>query len=322
MKKRSDLTSGHRPQLFAAVASGALLLLPAPARAQDEAAPAAGAPAPMQATEAGPPARARRIVMESMDEIHLLRTAIRRVTTVSLPPDEELLQTWSGDTEYWAIRGAGNLVFIKPSSTGLRTNAALTCQSGRVYHFELVAVDPDSPSDLAVQVERADRIDSGARPVPPDGFGLPDVRFVPATAVTEYAANAQAAWESLSDLQAEVPGMIAAEAERVRRVQAAEMRFEYRLQESLTQPPFSVRGMWHDGTFTYIRSAALETPAIYVAGEDGSPLLVDYDLESHGLYIVREVLGDGWMQVGAKRGRWIREITQSPAEELLRARGE
>ena len=275
----------------------------------------------MQTTIADAPALARRIVMESMDEIHLLRTAIRRITTVVLPDDEELLQTWTGDAEYWSTSGAGNLVFLKPSRTGLRTNTALTCVSGRVYHFELVSVDPAEASDLAVRVERADRLLAGARPAPPAGFALPDVRFVPATAVTEYAANAQAAWESLSDLQAEVPQLVAAESERVRRVQAAEMRFEYRLQESLTQPPFSVRGMWHDGTFTYIRSAALETPAIYVAGDEGRPLLVDYEMESHGLFIVREVLGDGWMQIGEQRGRWIRELSESPAEELLQAKG-
>lgn len=294
-----------------------ILVLAAAASAQQPA--AEGVPVPLQTETATPPAHARVIEMESMDEIHLLRTAIRRVTTLFLPPDENLLQAWTGDSEFWAVQGSGNLVFIKPAQTDLRTNAALTTEAGRVYHFELLSVDPAEASDLAVRVERQDLLAGDSRPAPPSGFGLPAVRFVPATAVAEYRASAQSALEDLSDLEARIPELVADERDRVRRVLAAEMRFAYRFQESLTQPPFDVRGMWHDGDFTYIRTAAMETPALYVVGEEGRPELVDYELESTGLLVARGVLGDGWMQIGDQRARWMLELEDDPSEQLLGA---
>ena len=47
--------------------------------------------------------------------------------------------------------------------------------------------------------------------------------------------------------------------------------------------------MWHDGQFTYLRSHAQESPALYEA-VDGDPTLVAYDLTEDGLFIVRRVL--------------------------------
>ena len=57
------------------------------------------------------------------------------------------------------------------------------------------------------------------------------------------------------------------------------------------------------GQFTYLRSHAQESPALYEL-RDGEPALVAYDLTEEGLYIVRHVLGDGWLQIGDKRASW------------------
>ena len=67
--------------------------------------------------------------------------------------------------------------------------------------------------------------------------------------------------------------------------------------------PFLVEGMWHDGQFTYLRSNAQESPALY-EHKDGKPSLVAYDLGEDGLYIARHVLGDGWLQIGKQKARW------------------
>jgi len=68
--------------------------------------------------------------------------------------------------------------------------------------------------------------------------------------------------------------------------------------------------MWHDGRFTYLRSNAQESPALYEL-KDGEPALVAFDLGGDGLYIARHVLADGWLQIGDKRLRWRFE----PGEE-------
>ena len=67
--------------------------------------------------------------------------------------------------------------------------------------------------------------------------------------------------------------------------------------------PFLVHGMWHDGQFTYVRSTAQETPALY-ENTDGQPSLIPYDLEADGLYIVRRLVGRGWLQIGRERAGW------------------
>ena len=61
--------------------------------------------------------------------------------------------------------------------------------------------------------------------------------------------------------------------------------------------------MWHDGQFTYVRSHAQETPALYEQ-QDGDPSLVAYDLDQDGLFVVRRLIGDGWFQLGDDRLVW------------------
>ena len=49
--------------------------------------------------------------------------------------------------------------------------------------------------------------------------------------------------------------------------------------------------MWHDGRFTYLRSGAQESPALYEL-KDGRPSLVAYDLTAErSVYVARHVLG-------------------------------
>ena len=81
------------------------------------------------------------------------------------------------------------------------------------------------------------------------------------------------------------------------------LAFEYRLDGDAADRPFLVEAMWHDGQFTYLRSHAQESPALYEL-RDGEPALVAYDLTEDGLYIARHVLGDGWLQIGDKRASW------------------
>ena len=81
------------------------------------------------------------------------------------------------------------------------------------------------------------------------------------------------------------------------------LKFPYRLEDKAIKWPFLVEGMWHDGQFTYLRSNAQETPALYEE-KDGKPALVAYDLEEDGLFIARHVLGNGWLQIGKEKAKW------------------
>ena len=59
------------------------------------------------------------------------------------------------------------------------------------------------------------------------------------------------------------------------------LHFVYTLSDRAQEPPFNVEAMWHDGQFTYLRSHAQESPALYEA-VDGDPSLVAYDLTEDG----------------------------------------
>ena len=81
------------------------------------------------------------------------------------------------------------------------------------------------------------------------------------------------------------------------------LHFDYTLSDRALDPPFNVEAIWHDGQFTYLRSHAQESPALYEA-VDGDPALVAYDLTEDGLYIVRRILDSGWLQIGERRAIW------------------
>ena len=120
------------------------------------------------------------------------------------------------------------------------------------------------------------------------------------------AQAADAAREAREQAEAQVLEARAeaeAETQAFRAEYPGRLAFEYRLDGSASKRPFLVEAMWHDGRFTYIRSRAQESPALYEL-KDGEPALVAFDLIDDGLYIARHVLGDGWLQIGDKRTRW------------------
>ena len=77
--------------------------------------------------------------------------------------------------------------------------------------------------------------------------------------------------------QADAAALAAGEAEAFRADYPTRLEFPYRLEDKARKWPFLVEGMWHDGRFTYLRSSAQESPALYEL-KDGKPALVAYDL--------------------------------------------
>ena len=236
------------------------------------------------------------------DRIHRLRTQVRHTTVIVLPADENILDFVVGDSEYWHLTGAANVAFLKPLSPDAATNIALVCESGRIYSF-LVAEQSDGPPHLVVRVE------SGAEAARlSGGSGRP--AFVARSEVAAYQQMAaEAAEAARSAREAAEAGILEARTQAETAIEEFRARyperlaFEYRLDGDAADRPFLVEAMWHDGQFTYLRSHAQESPALYEL-RDGEPALVAYDLSEDGLYIARHVLGDGWLQIGDKRAAW------------------
>ena len=249
---------------------------------------------------------------EGEDRIHRLRTRVRHTTVIVLPPGENILDFVVGDSEYWHLAGAANVAFLKPLASDAATNIALVCESGRIYSF-LVAEHSDGPPHLVVRVEsgaEAARLSGGSgRPAFVARSEVAAYQQMAAEAAEAARSAREAAEAARSAREAAEAGILEArtqaetEIEEFRAGYPERLAFEYRLDGDAAERPFLVEAMWHDGQFTYLRSHAQESPALYEL-RDGEPALVAYDLSEDGLYIARHVLADGWLQIGDKRASW------------------
>ena len=236
---------------------------------------------------------------EGEELIPRLRARVRHTTLIVLPAGERILDFVVGDSEYWHLTGAANVAYLKPLAEDGATNVALVCESGRIYSF-LVSEHGEKAPHLVVRVDPATDA--------PGTSGAPG--FVARSEVVAYrrmaAEAADVARRAREEAEAgiiEARQQAQAETEAFRAEYPGRLRFEYRLDSEASKRPFLVEAMWHDGRFTYIRSRAQESPALYEL-KDGEPALVAFDLTDDGLYVARHVLGDGWLQIGDKRLRW------------------
>ena len=240
---------------------------------------------------------------ESGDRIHRLRARVRHTTLIVLPAGERILDFVVGDSEYWHLTGAANVAYLKPLAEGAATNVALVCESGRIYSF-LVSEHAEEPVHLVFRVEE------GAEAAGMSGGGAGAPAFVARSEVAAYREMAAEAAEAARRAREQAEAGVLEARERMesgmeafRAEYPGRLRFEYRLDRNASERPFRVEAMWHDGEFTYLRSRAQESPALYEM-KDGEPSLVAYDLDEDGLYIARRVLGDGWLRIGDRRAAW------------------
>ena len=283
------------PRLIFLAVVALLWLTPAPAVAQAPAAPQDDAP-----TAAAEPGGAAVLRVDDVaDQIIRVTTRIRHTTVIQLPAHETILDFIVGDSEYWHLTGAANLAFLKPIGERVTTNVALVCESGRIYSF--LVTERAAPPHLVVRILASDAEPASTGHIP---------AFVARSRVAEYQAMAEQSRQTVAAVQTEAEEEIAAvrqEAtalvDRFRATYPTQLKFPYELDEKAARWPFLVEGMWHDGQFTYLRSTAQETPALY-ENKDGQPSLIPYDLEADGLLIVRRLIGRGWLQIGRKRVGW------------------
>ena len=227
--------------------------------------------------------------------VYQLTTRIRHTTVITLPAGEQILDYVVGDAEYWHLSGSANVAFLKPIAEGVDTNIALVCASGRIYTFLVQESDLVDPH-LVVRIE-------------PDGQG-PDSDAAGNGGMREplFVSREQVRGFELMAAQAQLElALVRAEAledlDAFRADYPTRIRFAYRLEDEADDWPWQITGMWHDGQFTYLRSNAQETPALYEE-QDGEPSLVPYDLHDDGFYVVRRIVGEGWFQIGDERLEW------------------
>jgi len=232
-----------------------------------------------------------RTVKYGKEDIVAVHAKLRFSTLIVLPEDEEILDFTTGDREFWIINGAHNLCYVHPAQTGIRSNLNLITASGRVYSFLLTEISNDSAAqpDLKLFVE----------PKEASSLGTVLRGYV-------HASDAEAYKKEMADLRQQTTEQVrAAEAHAAEEINqfrssyATKLGFDYVLDLKASGEPFLVSAIYHDDSFTYIRSAAREKPVFYEI-KDGKPNLVSFQLEN-GVYIVPKVVDVGYLALGKKK---------------------
>jgi type IV secretion system protein VirB9 len=239
-----------------------------------------------------------RVVKYAREDIVPVRAKLRYSTLLVLPDNEEILDFITGDKEFWIINGVHNLCYLHPAQTGIRSNLNLITASGRVYSFLLTEIsgDPKAEPDLKVFIE------------PKEASGI--------TSLQGYVriGDAEAYKRELDTLRAESDARVhAAElaaSEKVNRYRSeysSKLQFDYSLDSQAQNEPFLISAIYHDDSFTYLRSAAREKPALY-EWKDGKPNLVEFQVEN-GVYIVSKILDHGYLMIGKKKTSFSRRLS-------------
>jgi type IV secretion system protein VirB9 len=240
-----------------------------------------------------------RVVKYAKEDIVPVRAKLRFSTLIVLPDDEEILDFTTGDKEFWIINGSHNLCYVHPAQAGIRSNLNLITAAGHIYSFLLneISNDPNAEPDLKIFVE------------PKEASSI-----VGKTGLRGYvsAGEAEAYKKELETLRAQTADQLhAAEVQtgeqvsRFRSAYATRLQFDYPLDAKSAREPFLVSAIYHDDTFTYIKCAAREKPALYEI-KDGKPNLINFQLEN-GVYIVPKILDSAYLAIGKKKLPFTRQ---------------
>jgi type IV secretion system protein VirB9 len=240
-----------------------------------------------------------RVVKYAKEDIVPVRAKLRFSTLIVLPDDEEILDFTTGDKEFWIINGSHNLCYVHPAQAGIRSNLNLITAAGHVYSFVLTEIsnDPNAEPDLKIFVE------------PKEVSGV-----TAKSGLRGYvsAAEAEAYKKELETLRAQTADQLrAAQAQSGEQVNhfrssyATKLQFDFLLDAKAGREPFLVSAVYHDDTFTYIKCAAREKPALYEM-KDGKPNLINFQLEN-GVYIVPKILDSGYLAIGKKKLSFTRQ---------------
>jgi type IV secretory pathway VirB9-like protein len=214
-----------------------------------------------------------------------LQTRLRYTTMIVLPDDEEILDVVCGDKDFWVISAAQNIAHIKPAKAGAETNVNLVTTTGNIYSF--VVTERSAQPDLKVYVRAPENRAKGK----PRFFSAAQMETVQG-----QLAEARAAVEA-ADRRAD------AAVNEYRDRYPTQLHFVYGAIPN--ERPFSVRAIWHDGQFTYLKSDATELPALYEV-LDGKPAIVNFQVRN-GTYVVPKVIDRGYLSLGQKRLAFARK---------------
>ena len=234
-----------------------------------------------------------RVVKYAQNDIVPIKAKLRYSTLIILPEKEEILDFTTGDKEFWIINGAHNLCYIHPAQAGIRSNLNLITASGHVYSFLLTEIssDPNADPDLKIVIEPKEESSIGT--------GAFAQGYVPATEAEAYKREIQTIRDQANAQVQTAQTSVQQQMQKFRSEYSTKLQFDYQFDSKGAGKPFLVSAIYHDDTFTYIKCAASEKPAVYEI-KDGKPNLINFELQN-GVYIVPKIVDAGYLAIGKKK---------------------
>jgi type IV secretion system protein VirB9 len=234
-----------------------------------------------------------RTVKYSQKDIVPIHARIRFSTLIVLPQNEEILDFATGDKDFWIINGVHNLCYVHPAQSGIRTDLHLITFTGHVYSFLLteVGTGPNAEPDLKVFIEPNEQSSVAS--------GTAAEGYVRAGEVEAYKKEIESLRSQTADQVRAAQLQSTEQVNRFRSEYAGRLHFDYDVEAKAAREPFLVSAIYHDDTFTYIKCAAREKPALYEL-KDGKPNLINFQVEN-GVYIVPKIIESGYLAVGKKK---------------------
>ena len=226
-------------------------------------------------------ASARTVQYHSQDIVPI-HAKLKYTTLIEVPPTEKIMEAATGDKDFWIVDVVGNFCFVHPAKAGISSNLNLITDKGNVYSFTLDESGEGEP-DLKVLIEASDQslisaINSASK-------------FVPESEVEVFKAQAQQAQlgasQQFAQFKSEYP--------------TKSLKFDYTYR---VEKPFDIQAIYHDGEFTYIKSAATEKFAVYEL-KDGKPNSINFELRD-GTYVIPKVVDRAYLEIGKKRMNFVR----------------
>jgi type IV secretory pathway VirB9-like protein len=227
-----------------------------------------------------------RHVTAGPEDVVPVNTATFEYSSIVLPEGEKAITYLCGDPKHWdvqIIEGAERFVNIKPSPGAHGTDIQILTDHNHNY---TVKAGLQTPVDVKLFLESTD-VESLRKPP----------TFVPALEAQRAEAEAKQAEAELERVKKQAQEQIKKNEDAFRVNYPQRLIFDYLFHGG--EAPFNIHAVWHDDRFTYISAQPEETASFYEL-KDGKPNLVEFQYKD-GLYIVRDIVDHGFLQVGKKR---------------------
>jgi type IV secretion system protein VirB9 len=242
---------------------------------------------------AADPSEVIRHTSAGPEDIIRLNTADFEYSSVVLPEGEKAVTYLCGDPKHWdvqIIEGAERFVNVKPSPGAHATDVQILTDHNHNY---TVKAEVKTPVDIKLFLDSTD-VESLRKPP----------TFVPATEAQRVKTELEQTQAELARLKKQADETVRGSEDQYRATYPHKLTFDYDFKRD--EAPFRIHNVWHDDRFTYIAANPDEVASFYEL-KDGKPNLVQFQFQN-GLYVVRDIVDRGYLQVGKKKA----DITRKP----------